>query len=277
MSKVFAGVDCLIDHALGVTGFGSSTPHYRSKKAALALRSHPSSLQTIELIERMRSQILANLGDPDARWRVRGGSWENWRWKKNLRFTPRSVVDEKTIEKLIATDCGDCWVNQIPTASGLLDKASETHCNIDLVKRTAKDTYEFIELKYDDATPLFAAFEILKYTLLLLISRERREDFKYSQERNPLLWARAVNLIVLAPANYYTAYSFRWLEAELNSALARLSTSELVIRFAFEQMPWPHDLDCQCALRFRERVYSNSAIIAASGANITGLRPVAGG
>ena len=173
MSKVFAGVDGLIDHALGVTRFGSSAPHYRSKKAALALRSRPSSLQTIELIERMRSQILANLEDPDARWRVMGGSWENWRWKKNLKFTPRADVDEKTVEKLIATDCGDCWVNQVPTASGLLDKASETHCNIDLVKKTANNSYEFIELKYEDATPLFAAFEILKYAMLLLISRDR--------------------------------------------------------------------------------------------------------
>jgi len=74
MSKVFAGVDSLIDRALGVTEFGSSFPHYRSKKAALSLRSRPSSFKTTELIERMRSQILANLEDPEARWRVMGGS-----------------------------------------------------------------------------------------------------------------------------------------------------------------------------------------------------------
>jgi hypothetical protein len=145
----------------------------------------------------------------------------------------------------------------VPTASGLLDKASETHCNIDIVKRTAENTYEFIELKYDDATPLFAAFEILKYALLFVISRELREDFRYSQERNPLLWAYAVNLVVLAPADYYASYSFRWLEEELNSALVRLSTPELVLQFVFEKMPWPHDRDCQRALQFRERVYPN--------------------
>jgi hypothetical protein len=257
MSKVFAGVDCLIDHALGVTGFGSTIPHYRSKKAAFALRSRPSSLKTIELIARMQSKILGNLDDPDARWRVMGGSWENWRWKKNLRFTPRTIVDEKTVEKLIAADCGDCWVNQVPTASGLLDKTSETHCNIDLVKKTADNSYEFIELKYDDATPLFAAFEILKYALLFVISRERHEEFKYSHQRNPLLWARTVNLVVLAPADYYAPYSLRWLEEELNSALARLSTPEVALQFAFEKMPWPHDRECQRALRFRERVFSN--------------------
>jgi len=200
MSKVFAGVDDLIDRALGVSAVGTSSPHYRHKTAALSLRSRISSLATSELIDRMRSQILANLEAPDARWRVMGASLENWRWKKNLKLTPRAVVDEKTIEKLISADCGDCWVNQVPTASGLLDRTSETHCNIDLVKKTGENSYEFIELKYDDSSPLFAAFEILKYSLLLLISRERCEDFKYSHERNPLIWASAVNLIVLAPA-----------------------------------------------------------------------------
>jgi hypothetical protein len=256
MSKVFAGVDSLIDQALGVTWIGSSVPHYRSKKAALLLRSRPASLNTLDLIARMQSQILANLDYPDARWRVMGGSWENWRWKKNLKFTPRADVDEKTVEKLIAADCGECWVNQVPTASGLLDKTSETHCNIDLVCRVGEHSYEFIELKYDDATPLFAAFEILKYALLFLISRERREDFKYSQERNPLLWAHTVNLVVLAPASYYTLYSLRWLEEELNSALALLPTPEVALQFAFEKMPWPHDRDCQSALRNRRRGYS---------------------
>jgi hypothetical protein len=214
------------------------------------LRSRPSSIKTIELIARMQGQILAIPEDPDARWRAKGGSEKNWRWEKKPKITPRAVVDEKAV-------CDECWVNQVPTASGLLDRTSETHCNIDLVRRTAENSYEFIELKYNDATPIFAAFEILKYSLLLLISRERHEDFKYSHERNPLLWAHTVNLIVLTLANYYAPYYFQWLEEKFNSALARLSTPELALRFDFEKMPWPHDRDCQRALRFRERVYSN--------------------
>jgi hypothetical protein len=257
MSKVFAGVDGLIDFALGVEGVGLSAPHYRFKKAGLLLRSRPASFNLYELIEQMRYRIQANLADPEARWRVKGGSWQNWWWEKNPTFMPRAVADEKTVEKLIATDCADCWVNQVPTASGLLDKASETHCNIDLVNRVGKNSYEFVELKYDDASPLFAAFEILKYAVLLVISRDRREDFKYSHERNPLIWASAVRLIVLAPPDYYTPYSVRWLEEEMNSALSRLSTPGMALAFAFEKMPWPHDRDCRTALRFREPVYSN--------------------
>jgi len=203
----------------------------------------------------MQSQILANLDCPDARWRVMGGSWENWRWKKNLKFTPRADVDEKTVEKLIAANCGECWVNQVPTASGLLDRTSETHCNIDLVCRVGEHSYEFIELKYDDATPLFAAFELLKYVLLFLVSRERREVLRYSYEQSPLIWARSLNLVVLAPHEYYAPFSFKWLESEIETALKSLSDAEVALGFAFEQMPWPHNRDCQAALKHRSRVY----------------------
>jgi len=203
MSKVFAGVDDIIVCALGVTAIGTSSPHYRHEKAARLLRSRPELLDTSKLLQEILRRIQSNLEAPQARWRTKGGSKENWRWEKKPKFTPRAVVDEKTVEKLIAADCGDCWVNQVPTASGLLDKTCETHCNIDLVKKTAVNSYEFIELKYDDATPLFAAFEILKYALLFVIFRERREDFRYSHKRNPLLWARTVDSIVLAPADYY--------------------------------------------------------------------------
>lgn len=41
-------------------------------------------------------------------------------------------------------------------AASLPDEKSETHCNIDLVSRVGGNSYEFIELKYDDATPVFA-------------------------------------------------------------------------------------------------------------------------
>lgn len=267
MSKVFAGFDDLIDLALGVQCIGSSVPHYRTKKASLVLRSRPAALNTPKLIDQMLCRIKSNLTSPDARWQILGGSWENWRWKKNLTFTPRAVIDEKTVEKLIAAACGDCWVNQVPTASGLLDRSSETHCNIDLVSRVDEHSYEFIELKYDDGTPLFAAFEILRYGLLYLVSRERRDDFKYSRERNPLIWAKAVDLIVLAPAEYYAPYSLSWLEQEFSSALQLLSTPELNLRFAFEKMPWPHDRDCRTALKKRSRVYpdlSNTGVVGRS-------------
>lgn len=255
MSKVFAGVDDLIDRALGVAAVGTRSPHYRNKTAALLLRSQPASLNTPTLLRQILSLIESNLAAPHARWRTEGGSEENWRWKKQLEFSSRQSVDETTVEKLVALQCDECWVNQVPTASGLMDENSDQHCNIDLVHKRDEDCYEFIELKLDDSTPLFAAFEIVKYTLLLLISRERGQEFRYSKESNPLLWTTSAKLVVLAPPEYYAPYSLKWLEDELDVTLRSFSDSEISLGFTFERMPWPHDRDCQSALKNRSRVY----------------------
>jgi hypothetical protein len=259
MSKVFYGVDDLIDDALGVTCIGTSAPHYRHKKAALLLRSRPESLDTPKLLRQIMTRIHSNLADPQARWRTKGGSEENWRWEKKLDFSYRLHVDEKTVEKLVALNCGECWVNQVPTASGLMDKSSDRLCNIDLALKTAARCYEFIELKLDDSTPLFAAFEIVKYALLFLISRERREEFNYSEESNPLLWASSVHLIVLGPPEYYAPFFLRWLEEEIDKTFVSLSTPEMALRFAFERTPWPHDNDYLTALMSRHPVYALEA------------------
>ena len=256
MSKVFAGVDDLIDRALGVVAVGKSAPHYQHKTAALSLHSKPATLDTPKLFQQILSRIQTNLEVPHARWRTKGGSMENWRWEKKLHLSPHSKVDEKTVEKLISATCGEMWVNQVPTASGLIDEKCDQQCNIDLVHKTGEHCYEFIELKLDGSTPLFAAFEIVKYTLLFLISREQRHVFKYIVELNPLLWASSVHLVVLAPPEFYAPFSLKWLENELDTALKSLPDSEIALGFAFEQMPWPHDSDCQGALKNRSRVYS---------------------
>jgi hypothetical protein len=255
MSRAYAGVDDLIDRALGVTDVGKS-PHYVHKTAALRLRLKPKSLDTPKLFQQILRRIQTNLAAPHARWQNMGGSEENWRWDKKLIFSLRQTIDEKTMEKLVALDCGEDWVNQVPTASGLMNKNSDKHCNIDLVHKTGERCYEFIELKLDDSTPLFAAFEIVKYSLLFLISRMRREEFKYSLELNPLLWASSVHLVVLGPPEYFTPFSLEWLEEEIDNGLISLSTPEIACRFTFEQTAWPHDKDYRGAMMSRLPVYS---------------------
>ena len=182
-----------------------------------------------------------NLNSENARWLVRGPSKENWRWTKNLKWSPRAEVDEKTIEKLISQECGPDWVNQVPTASGLLNHAGEKRCSIDLVWRIREAEYEFIELKYRDSwrireaeyefielkyrdsTPLFAAFEVVKYGMLYLLSRKHISLLGYTMAFNPLLWAKVVHLVVLAPPEFYLQYKLKWLEDDLLSALECLS------------------------------------------------------
>ena len=248
----------LLTRIPGVQRIGSLPPHYRHKSEPVAELPSPGRAEYSAVDWRSLPPIETNLECPEARWRIMGGASENWRWKKNLKFTPRLRVDEKTVEKLIARDCGECWVNQVPTASGLLDGTSETHCNIDLVCRVGENSYEFIELKEDDSTPLFAAFEAIKYLMLFVVSRRRRDELKYSIERNPLLWANSVRTVVLAPPQYYDRFGLKWLEEELILALSTLSNANLTLEFTFERMDRLYDEDAARAIQTRRRVYGCS-------------------
>jgi hypothetical protein len=77
MSKVFAGVNDLIDGALGVNAIGTSSPHYRHEEAAGLLCSLPELLDISKLLQEILSRIQLNLEAPQARWRTKGGSKEN--------------------------------------------------------------------------------------------------------------------------------------------------------------------------------------------------------
>ena len=78
------------------------------------------------------------------------------------------------LQRLLTNKQYPVWFNQIPVAAGLARKpdgkdAGEGKRCVDLVCRTAKGKYDFIELKCPrpaqnkSDTPLGAAFELLKY------------------------------------------------------------------------------------------------------------------
>jgi len=255
MAKIFDGVDDLIDRSLGITQVGTASPHYRCKQAALGVLNRPVGFNAAELLAKISFQLETNLNSENARWLVKGPSKENWRWTKNLNWSLRAKVDEKTIEKLISQECGPDWVNQVPTASGLLNHAGEKSCSIDLVWRIREAEYEFIELKYRDSTPLFAAFEVVKYGMLYLLSRKHVSLLGYTIAFNPLLWAKVVHLVVLAPPEFYLQYKLKWLEDDLLSALECLGYDDLTIKFRFDEMPWPQDLNCRDSIERRRPVY----------------------
>ena len=167
----------------------------------------------------------------------RTASSENWRWEKKPGRSGRNTSKEKILEKRIATELSSDWVNQIPTASGLLNsKVGKLH-NIDLAHEISVGNYEFIELKWGSDTPLFAAFEIVKYGLLYLFSRKHAFELGYALENKPVLTAHAVSLVVLAPSGYYDRYASltKWLGKELNAALNNYEAcSDLGVRMSFQ-------------------------------------------
>jgi hypothetical protein len=237
---ILEGVDDLIDQSLGVMDIGTTAPHYVHKGAALVLKSKPTSFDAHDLFEMIIAQMHRTWANAQ-HLHPRSPSNENWRWEKKLHISENNQSPEKQCEKMIAAYCGEDWINQVPTASGLLNGISETHCNIDLVHRVAPAEYEFIELKFKNRTPLSAAFEILKYGLLYLFSRRYAEQLGYSALSKPTLGARMVHLRVVAPTAYYEGFQVAWLRDEANRALDCLSLDGYRMDFQFQSMVWQTD------------------------------------
>lgn len=255
MAGIFEGVDDLIDQSLRVMHIGTTAPHYRHKAAALSLKSKPYSFDAHALFAKMVARMHKNWSDAHD-LNPRSPSDENWRWEKKLDMSENNRSVEKRCEKEIAAGCGEDWVNQVPTASGLLDGSSEKHCNIDLVHRIATTEYEFIELKHESGTPLYAAFEIVKYGLLYVFSRRYAEQLGYSRTSKEILSARLVQLRVVAPYAYYGYFPSKtdWLQKETNRGLGCLPLDGYQMNFGFEYMSRATDEDVYSAVANRKPV-----------------------
>jgi hypothetical protein len=238
MPGIFEGIDDLIDQSLGVLHIGTKAPHYKNKSAALKLDRKPYSFDAHVLFEKIGARMQKNWSNAHD-LNPRSASIQNWRWEKKLYISENNLSPEKCVEKEIAAFGGEDWVNQVPTASGLLDGSSEKHCNIDLVHRISPEEFEFIELKYECDTPLYAAFEILKYGLLYVFSRRCAEQLGYSADSKPMLGARIVHLKVVAPFSYYSYFRPDWLQKEANRALGCVSLDGYQMDFHCEYMAWP--------------------------------------
>jgi len=233
-ASLHADLDARIDRFFALED--GQPPHYAHLKSALRLsRSTGAEFDGATLI----SDLYACLEQTLDRSK-RTPSRENWRYQKKLHIASHNPSPEKKLEKMIARSEGEDWVNQVPTASGLLT-SGERHRNIDLVHRVHSSGYELIELKAASDTPLFAAMEILKYGLVFLYSRRHRNRLGYSAALNPLLWADEIHLRVLAPADYYHRFAFGWLVPCLNQGLAETLRPELdqglTIDFDFQVFP----------------------------------------
>ncbi len=232
MASILSGIDALIDQQLGLDGVSK----YHHKSTAIRLTAKPPTFNPQSLIRSMLYQIEQNWNEARGGGSSRSASRQNWRWEKQLYISEHNSSKEKQIEKAIAAECGDDWVNQVPTMSGLLDGSSEKHCNIDLVHRVRHGQFEFIELKIKSDTPLFAAFEVVKYGLVYVFSRQHAAELGYDPS-NRLLSAMGVTLCVLAPTDYYEGLDLRWLETELSEGLRKIGVKGLIMNFRFESFP----------------------------------------
>jgi len=232
---MLAGTKALIERTLELD------TALQSKTAARTLSQTPAPLNSLALIKALYSLIEMNHDGSTNRGE------ELWRWTVRPHLTARNPSPEKTLEKAIVKDTAE-WVNQIPAASGLLTGCDERHMNVDLARRCGPNWFEFVELKagpFAD-TPLWAAFEILRYGMLYCFARAHRSRL-YLPKAQVLMKAHHIDLKVLAPVEVYACYNFAWLAESLDRGLKEFSRQKfaggLNLRFQFEAFPpgfrWP--------------------------------------
>jgi hypothetical protein len=186
------------------------------------------------LIEAIGTQIQRNWDEATGH----SESQQNWRFTKNKgidqNYKGKEVRCERALVSLSEAEWPDAknWANQVPVASGLAGPNCDGSRHIDLVHKCGDGEYDFIELKIDANNPLYAAMEILKYGILYIFYREAEclAKFRYVHENENLLAARAIHLMVAAPAVYYdnacpqgdgTKVDLSWVERNLRGGLAR--------------------------------------------------------
>jgi len=251
---LFSGVDSIIDELLGIPDdvehYGGP-PRFMHKAAAKRLTQTRGVANTASLVDAVYNQVLKTWCRRNAKAVPSEKLWvprtrKDWSYEFLSAEVPleRSAVElfkfysvlSHRIDKEPNPDL--MWFNQIPTATGIVS-SRETKNAVDLVCRTAKGCYDFVELKFPkkgstSETPLFAALEILKSGIAYLFARSHLAELRnvgyeptidkidaeqLKANAVEILEAEHINLCVLAPRYFYDGLEFAWLEAELNAGL----------------------------------------------------------
>jgi hypothetical protein len=165
-------------------------------------------------------------------------STQNWRWRKpRLDIAPANASPEVRLERALTGACEragrDDWSNQVPVASGVAGPSRERRRAIDLVWQAGPGHFELIELKVSSDTPLYAAFEIIGYAAIWLLSRPQGGPCA-----NSLLGASRIEAKVLAPEAFYMHFDLRALTHTLRAEVAALGRTQGVgLDFGFEAFP----------------------------------------
>lgn len=236
--SILGCVDDIIDKRLRLKVIGKP-PQYRHKESCQKLLEPLVDLGMETLIDEIYKKIGNNWDNSTYHKK----SEQNWRFVKQRKIDKGNDSSEVKLEREIVNippelwPEAEDWVNQVPTASGLVDPNADGSRRIDLVHKCGDKEYEFIELKVGSDTPLYAAMEILKYGILYIFSREHEGASEYVNKESDLLQATNIHLKVLAPANYYESYNLSWLEKSIDRGLASfLSKFSFKMDFKFETL-----------------------------------------
>jgi hypothetical protein len=189
----------------------------------------------------------------------RGAS--NWRWEpRSKKLGRRETMWERKLRRAgNGKPSKGRWGNQIPTGSGLSPVGERTTDNTDLdeTKKRPRNTGHIdlaycdgagrlllIEFKLNADNPVFAALQLVRYALMLILARENELKMKDSRWRD----AKKIDLRVLAPSNfdcpshkqfYDQRYQIQWFEKCLNGAVQQFGAKHhLELSFGFRTFDW---------------------------------------
>jgi hypothetical protein len=210
---LFAGTDLAICHALGL----DDAKQLKWRTTYRELSRRPVAVDVlVDLTKHLYRLISSNLGE-------RTPSIENWRWMPQAKIHPGNrspeVILERSIALLVERKHLKGWCNQIPVASGLVDSRSDRRAAVDLASITG-DRLDLYELKWKSDTPIYAAFEILRYGLAYLLCRKNPAYASLETMK-----VEALGLNVLAPPSYY-GFDLSWLQAGLDAGIRTVAQEQ---------------------------------------------------
>ena len=207
MAQLGAGLFADVDEEIcGVFGLKNGRHLGQLGTAREVACSPVQSDELVALVRHLYGVVSGNLREPKP-------SRENWRWKPQIRIHDANESPEVVLERAVALLATKKhlpeWCNQIPVASGLVDHKFDKRAAVDLAK-IAEGRLDLYELKWESNNPVYAAFEILKYSLAYLLCRVNRERFGYANLSS--MTVNALRLNVLAPGSYYEGFKLAWLQ-----------------------------------------------------------------
>lgn len=207
-----------------------------NKSMAISLSENPpAQFNGVTVVDRLRKSLTCE------GWNISSG--KNWEWRTEAPAYQTSSPEVALEREIVAADVMSQWTCQMSTASGIQGPYLNKRRAIDLVRQTALDRYTFIELKVDSDNPLYAAFEILGYALAYQYARQHNWQ---GTGINNVMRAKAINLMVLGPSEWYeykkgrthpqrSIFKFDWLAKALGDGLNSSTGGVTRMHFSFEE------------------------------------------
>ncbi len=173
-------------------------------------------------------------------------SKQNWRWEAGRFYYKKEDREKRGISKELEVSFeretaiminevwkSDKWANQVPVASGFVSSRGDRKAALDFAHYDAETkTVTMFELKWASNGPRYAAFELIRYALMLTLAHEQGPKNINMIHGN---WSevKKVKLAVVAPVEFYPATETQSLIQFQNMLSAELKKTKLFAPLGF--------------------------------------------